>query len=216
MIQLNLAIFQENKATDETFIMKNVSTNDYFIRKMRCIDNECSIDTNSFVMLEDTLDVCKYRIIERYAVNRMNTSNTVDVWGMFFVDKSAVEFKMEDTLNVCNYRKFEMPCNNQKKGMTATAKTTNQSILPEQSVVVDYHMKNVGQIDDSMDICSYRQIFKTKNFTAKPKTPVRSNATAAKYINKTVFPRILFNASPMREFGPTSTSSPIVQQNRRR
>lgn len=220
-----------------------------FMRRRRSWfdDASSSIDESmdGFV-LEDTLDICNYRIVEKYDVNRVKRSEeddssfnceetNVSVEWNDFQDSmeqpeviSMIQFKdnLEDTMSVCNYRRRVPvgPTNsfNDSHAHNSTSQsaesiveiysfdessdsnaqfngsTESNAYLSTQSTTFLTANESRAELDDSMQICSYRRSSMDEingAYGYKIKTPTRSSRSIAFYLAKTVVPKALFTAN---------------------
>lgn len=165
--------------------------------------------------VNDSLDVCNYRMIQNYAVNRVPMSNHDYVRGaashesssfdlsdsvsFYFMDQSSDDLaiiNMEDTLDVCNYRR--PVCNNLSSILIDQDNTLtyddviaeysfNEAIIGDQPV--DEPNESFDKIGDSaLDVGNYR-------------------CRSAMHFNRLDLPFSHFSPSPI----PTTSSSFLSQ-----
>lgn len=177
--------------------------------------------------VNDSLDVCSYRIIQNYAVNKVpmshndyvratasNESASFDlsnsVCDFHFMDQSTDDLainNMEDTLDVCNYRRSDR---NNLSSILSDADSTlvyddviakyscNKSIIDAEHM--DEANESMGKMEDTLDVCNYRRRLAMQSLTPQRYTPCMSL-----HFNKFHVPFAHFSPSPI----PTSTSSTV-------
>lgn len=192
-----------------------------------CISNVKRKKSNK---VNDSLDMCSYRLIQNYAVNKrsefaassaLNISTDFDIsdpdGNGYFLDQSNDEcalINMEDTLDICNYRrptgknltrilnaKEALVCRGMIAEISFNKSTTDNSHLNEIS-------KSKAAMEDTLDVCNYR-----RSLAAQSLTPVRCNPWTSNYFNKCVVPFALFSPSPipMASSSITNRSSFVAQ-----
>lgn len=160
------------------------------------------------VTFNDSLDVCNYRIIQNYAVNKRENLN----WD--FLDES-IEFlkcddsiiKLEDSLDICNYRKLSQ--------QTQTEEMETHEPVAETSPDGAINTSKNGYLNKTYDLCAKEEedhalssklddsihVYKYRCSSSQPKTPARCDHFTARYFDKCVVPLALFE-----------TSSPVYNQ----
>lgn len=127
----------KNMSSDENFICKVQS---YNIKNAlaQTISNDAS--RTEIIKMEDSLDVCNYRIVKNFMVNKIRAGQIASpkyevfdasnlVWNTCFFNQTNESFQMDDTLDICNYRHDrvvdDMP-------------TAEQTMLTYKSGLVEY------------------------------------------------------------------------------
>lgn len=207
-------------------------------------------------VLEDSLDICNYRIVEKYDVNRVKRTEEDDSsfdceetnvsaeWNDFqdsmeqpeVISMIQLKDDLEDTLSVCNYRRrvpvgptdsfnefhahnspsqsaesiVETYSSDESSDSNAqfNGSTESNAFFSTQSTKFLTANESRAELEDSMQICSYRRSSLDKingAYGYKIKTPTRSSQSIAFYLAKTVVPKTLLtaDASPV---GATSNS----------
>lgn len=219
------------------------SLGDSFIHKAKWSDDEWSVNSSeiSKTHIDDTMDVCNYRIVEKFKVNKVDElidNSEADLNSCFFDDSSNGKLiALEDTLEICNYRRAQIE-------VKALAES---KVAPGDAVVIEYQPKlkqflnnisavettdyvwnqsielfddspneSAARLNDTMDVFSYRhKAYKgaMKQRMAQPQTPARGSMDSARYFNKVVIPKHLFG-TPFSRNGRPVTSSPIERCHR--
>lgn len=210
-----------------------IASNKDFIRKMgqRWIaiasanDMESSLYVSSVRKkannVNDSLDVCHYRIIQNYAVNKvpnfaggaaLSDSTDFDMSDPdsngYFFDQSNDDValvNMQDTLDVCNYRRpARINLTNILIDNDANAHSYHD-VIAEYSfneLTVDELNESINKMEDTLDVCSYR-----RGIARQSLTPARCEPWMSTYFNKCIVPFTFLSPSPI----PITTSSPIVK-----
>lgn len=147
---------------------------------------------------DDSLDMCHYRVIQNYAVNKRDKMKFDEGFfneSMKFLKCDDSIIKLEDSLDVCNYRQVHNP---------SEEMDTDEPIFAEShdNTIDSSNIENLNKtydlrinLDDSIKVYKYRCS------SPQPKTPARRDYFTAKYLDRCVAPKALFN-----------TSSPVTKQ----
>lgn len=172
--------------------------------------------------VNDTLDVCNYRVIQNYAVNKVpmstsgvasNESNSFDLsdpnGSRYFFDQSTTDnlemVKMEDTLDVCYYRR-QVDNNlsnilNDQESTLAYHDVITELKFNESTIKDEPNTSSVSQMmEDTLDVCYYR-----RKPAKESLTPIRYSPWMSSHFNKCHLPFTHFSPSPI-----PLTSSPAV------
>lgn len=213
-----------------------IASNKNFIEKMGqrwfAIAGTYDIESSSYLSnarkksneVNDSLDVCSYRAIQNYAVNKvsnfaggadLNGNTNVDMFdpdgNQYFFDQSNNDVaivNMEDTLDICSYRRSI------RNNLTNILNDQEESTLVYHDVIAEnsfnkstidgQHMneleldKSILKMEDTLDVCSYR-----RRSTIQLLTPVRYNPWISSFFNRYLVPFEHFSPSPIH-----LTSSP--------
>lgn len=178
-----------------------------------------------FNKVNDSLDVCSYRIIQNYAVNKvpmskytsglaLNGSSSFDLsdpdGNRYIFEQSTDDMaivKMEDTLDVCSYRHSDR--NNLSQILIDQESTlvfhdvTGEYSFDNSTVInhdFDATNESISKMEDTLDVCNYR-----RKLAKQSLTPIRYSPWMSSYFNKCHVPFALFSPSPI-----PMTSSPMV------
>ena len=130
---------------------------DSFIRKAKWSDDEWSINSseNSKTHIDDTMDVCNYRIVEKFKVNQADvvTNSTqyelidnseVDWNSCFFDDSSNGKLiALEDTLEICNYRRAPI----EAKTLAESKVATGDAVVIKYQPNLKQFLNNISAVD---------------------------------------------------------------------
>lgn len=172
--------------------------------------------------VNDSLDVCNYRAIKNYAVNKVsnfacgaaiNENIDFDLSGLdgngYIFDQSINDMaivNMEDTLDVCSYRRpVHRNVPNIRDESTLVYHDTIADLSFNKSTADGQHMNQLDEttikMEDTLDVCNYRH----QHAPSQSLTPVQYNTWMSSHFNKCLVPFALFSPSPI-----PMTSSPIA------
>lgn len=220
-----------------------IASNKDYIEKMgerwMAIADYYKVESNSYHSsaqkkpneVNDSLDVCNYRIIQNYAVNKVPMSNHDYVRGAAskesssfnlsdsvsfqFMDQSADDLaisNMEDTLDVCNYRRSV-------RNNLPNILSDQDSTLDYNDVIAEYsfnnksisdaeHMKpneSTDKIEDTLDVCYYRQQLAKQSLT-----PERHAPWMSLHFNRLTVPFSFLSPSPIQPANASIVSSSSI------
>lgn len=150
----------EGSATTATsgYDVNDNTFGDSFIHKPKWSNDEWSINSseNSSIHIDDTMDVCNYRIVENFKMNKAdvvtnstqyesNDNSEVD-WNSCFFDDSSNDklIALEDTLEICNYRRAPIEANALAESKVAT---TDDAIFIEYQPNLKQFLRNISAVD---------------------------------------------------------------------
>lgn len=222
-IQLLILNFQLIKTTrsDWTTLQSSIdsntiSTDDSFKLANDWIHDKCDsfdLDSSAFlysaaanfakvhVTFNDSLDVCNYRIIQNYVVNKREQLNLNDSLFDESIDLLKCDdsfIKLEDTLDICSYRRPSLQSTEEiiveEPDIAAFQNSinSNTSIIEYSGKMDDLGTKDnasTDKLEDSINIYNYR------SSKSQLKTPTRCDYFTARYLNKCVVPFALFDTS---------------------
>lgn len=140
--------------------------------------------SNAAAEVNDSLDICSYRIIQSYAVNKVNKHMETMDFSLSdeFSDDDLSIIEMEDTLDICNYRQN---CSTKRQNSQNSDIQTSHDVVAEYLVETEKTSELSVQLNDTMNVCYYR------NSSAHPITPERHSYYIARCFNKCVVPYAL-------------------------
>lgn len=168
--------------------------------------------SSNFNKVNDTLDVCNYRVIENYTVNKVPNLNESNDFDMSDSDGNGY-FNMEDTLDICSYRRNNLASGSNDQGESTLV---DPNVIAEyssnKSTTDDQHMdglnKSITKMEDTLDVCYYR-----RKSAVHSLTPIRYNPRMSSNFNQYLVPFAHFSPSPIAlTDSPTVNNSSFVVQ----